>query len=110
MSHEDDVRAAEKAVIDAARRWLDTDDGAYNPFRLRERVNALDALQSPLPSREAMCARTTRLYDRDTPKEVDTEQHWADCLRWVAKHERDLIREGSQQQLRLWADELEARK
>ncbi len=129
MSKQDEIRAAEKAVVDEARRVIEL---MHMPHRaLKEKLAKLDALQSPLPSREEMRARWAHhSNDRGGLNDYEehmAERHWADCLRWVATEMRvshqpgalysmmpgsptyqDAF-EGAQKQLRAWADELEER-
>ncbi len=90
MPIEEEIRKAEQAVVVASRRILAKEaehiDITKGDIRvLRERMLTLDALMSPLPSREEMRARDHELECQLDRRRDVAEQHWADCLRWVAK-------------------------
>lgn len=96
---EDDIRAAEKAVVEAATAAHHVKPG-YMDSRVRLAVIALEALQSPLPSREEMAEHAPSPYaEWDRRAEI-----WgAFWLLWVAEQPIDANLLSS---LRKWADEL----
>lgn len=76
-----------------------------------EAVEALDALQSPLPSREEMAHRHRQSGPSEKPAAI-AEGHWVDCLRWVATQATSATGLAPYVQgtsCTTWADELEAR-
>lgn len=110
MATDEEIRTAERAVIEAARMLRPKPSEHFLAVALAE----LDALKSPLPSREKMARANYHLRQDSTGDSRIAEAHWADCLRWVAKVTGDTHAYRAPPPLRddlcKWADELDARK
>lgn len=100
-----EIRDAERAVIQAGRHLVGLGEVTRRDIKLMDvALQDLDALKSPLPSRDEMAES----FPNDGWKEV--ERHGVFWLRWAARH-RDILADGVPgPELNAWADELEKRK
>lgn len=84
MARDEEIRAAELAVIETARKWV---SGAKVTGPIADAVRKLDALRSPLPSLEGLKC-VVRHPDADNGLPLSSRLVEA-CgpfwLRWVAK-------------------------
>ncbi len=110
MDKDEEIRETEQRII-ATGRALATGE-IHDLGLMRELLQRLDELQSPLPSREELRDSHSEGWKRNGGEfsHAIAEWHWVKCLRWVEGRADMLARAVDARDLREWANELEGRK
>lgn len=112
MANKEDIQKAERAEMAAGRAYIDNIDSGQgegwtgHQTAFRQAIAATDAARSPLPTSDEFVARSAQLFHTSLTQCQVHKLIWADCLRWQAQRECDVMRED---ELLGFADELEAR-